>query len=105
MLEVINNHPRLNLAKLTATLYMERTTISRNLRLLLLYGWIEQFTGPDKRYKQYALTELGTAKLSACKPLFEKFENVLQEEIGTELYRDLNFVISKYLISNAIVKR
>jgi len=72
------------MAKLAATLGLDRTTLTRNLRPLLLAGLIEERTNAkDARNRDHALTETGRSLLMQAVPIWQR----AQDESGKQLPR------------------
>jgi DNA-binding MarR family transcriptional regulator len=56
--------------ELSRTLVVDRTTLTRNLRLLRKAGWIATQAGGSGRERRFVLTPDGTAALSRAFPLW-----------------------------------
>jgi DNA-binding MarR family transcriptional regulator len=57
---------------------LDKTTMSRNLRLLERNGWVESTVARDKRKRQYTLTAAGRERLEAGKPEWKKAQDLLR---------------------------
>jgi DNA-binding MarR family transcriptional regulator len=57
---------------------LDKTTVSRNLKLLERKGWIESSASKDKRKRQFILTAAGLQRLAAAKPQWKKAQNQLR---------------------------
>lgn len=57
---------------------MDKTTVSRNLRLLQRKGWITSTRGRDRRKRQVVLTGAGRKRLAAGWPEWRKAQNQLR---------------------------
>ena len=57
---------------------IDKTTISRNLKLLERNGWIEALASRDMRERQFALTAAGRKRLAAAKPEWKKAQAELR---------------------------
>ena len=57
---------------------LDKTTVSRNLKLLGRYGWLKSSDGNDRREHRFALTAAGRRRLAAAKPEWEKAQNQLR---------------------------
>jgi DNA-binding MarR family transcriptional regulator len=55
-------------SKLGDALQLERSTVSRNLNLLLNHGWIEALSSDAKGVREVALTRAGRAKIESVIP-------------------------------------
>jgi DNA-binding MarR family transcriptional regulator len=63
-------------------LAMDKTTLSRNFKLLKQRGWIEPSPGTDERERGYRLTRAGRERLKAAKPLWKAAQDRLQSIVG-----------------------
>jgi DNA-binding MarR family transcriptional regulator len=68
---------------------LDKTTVSRNLRLLERKGWIESSTAKDKRKRQFILTAAGLERLAAAKPQWKKAQNQLQAGMNAEQWEEM----------------
>jgi DNA-binding MarR family transcriptional regulator len=57
---------------------MDRTTVSRNLKLLERKGWITSTRGRDRRERHVMLTRAGRKRLAAGRPEWRKAQNYLR---------------------------
>lgn len=62
---------------------LDKTTVSRNLRLLERKGWIAASTGRDRRERRFALTAAGRRRLAAARPLWRKAQEHLRASMTT----------------------
>jgi DNA-binding MarR family transcriptional regulator len=59
-------------ASLGQMLGMDKTTLSRNLKLLRERGWVESAPGKDARRRSISLTAAGRAKLREARPAWRR---------------------------------
>lgn len=59
-------------AALAQMLGMDKTTLSRNLKLLREKGWVESAPGKDARRKNVSLTAEGKARMREAKPAWRR---------------------------------
>jgi len=57
----------------------DKTTVSRNLKLLESKGWIEASVSSDKRQRRFVLTAAGRGRLAHAKPLWKQVQNELRQ--------------------------
>ncbi|MEM7588037.1 MAG: MarR family winged helix-turn-helix transcriptional regulator [Acidobacteriota bacterium] len=75
---------------LAERLVMDRTTLTRNLRLLQKEGWVEIHPGSrDRRVREVSLTEEGGRVQEGAFPLWQKAQSEVAERLGTERLYDL----------------
>lgn len=66
-------------AALGQMLGMDKTTLSRNLKVLRAKGWVESVAGDDARRRSIALTAEGRSRLREAKPAWRKAGEMLRE--------------------------
>lgn len=59
-------------AALGQALGMDKTTLSRNLKVLREKGWVESATGEDARRRTVSLTAEGRARLREARPVWRR---------------------------------
>ena len=57
---------------------LDKTTMSRNLKLLERNGWIESVSTNDTRERRFALTDAGRKRLAAARPKWKKAQDELR---------------------------
>jgi DNA-binding MarR family transcriptional regulator len=78
LLSVLHALPGCNQATLARRLDLDKTTLSRNLKLLEKNGWIEHTASDDHRERGYRLTPAGAKILAAAKPGWKRAQNRLR---------------------------
>ena len=68
--------------RLADEVILERTTCTRNLKILENNRFIRFQQGQDKRKKYIVLTQKGTDKLQEALPLWEKAQNFIFHQVG-----------------------
>lgn len=63
-------------------LNLDKTTLSRNLKLLRQRGWIDLVPGSDARERRVALTSSGRRRLAAAKPAWRKAQAHLRSALS-----------------------
>ena len=63
---------------------LDKTTVSRNLKLLEANGWIESRPGTDRRERLFTLTKAGRKRLAIARPEWQK----AQEQLRGAMTRD-----------------
>jgi DNA-binding MarR family transcriptional regulator len=80
-------------AALGQALGMDKTTLSRNLKVLREKGWAESVPGEDARRRCVSLTAKGRARLSEAKPVWqsagEKFRQGMTEREWAAMWSSL----------------
>lgn len=84
MLSVIKRHEDITVTKLAAETLLERTTCTRNLKILENKSLIRILSGDDKRVKRVTLTVQGTEALKVAVPLWEEAQAFVFSELGED---------------------
>jgi DNA-binding MarR family transcriptional regulator len=75
--------------KLAQTAVMDRTTLTRNLKILEKRGLIAIKPGEDRREKEVTLTASGMEILAKAVPLWEAAQDRIRQGLGEEKMRSL----------------
>ncbi|MGW2054337.1 MarR family winged helix-turn-helix transcriptional regulator [Streptomyces sp. NPDC001840] len=70
-------------SKLGDVLQLERSTVSRNLNLLLNHDWIEVLSSDAKGIREVALTRAGRAKIESVMPEWREAQQQAARLLGT----------------------
>ena len=70
-------------SKLGEVLQLERSTVSRNVNLLLTHGWIEALSSDAKGIREVGLTPAGRAKIESVMPQWRQVQREATELLGT----------------------
>jgi DNA-binding MarR family transcriptional regulator len=76
--------PGSNLAQLAGWLGMDRTTLSRNLRILQKRGLVEIEPGDDRREQLVKVTPAGKEAVKRAHPLWEQAQGKVVSALGEE---------------------
>ncbi len=69
---------------LAEALFIDRTTLTRNLRPLQKEGWIGVAPGQDRRVREVSLTAEGREVLEQAYPLWQQAQARIAERLGSE---------------------
>ena len=69
-------------ARLGDVLQLDRSTVSRNLNLLLRQGWIEAVSSDAKGVREVALTSSGRKKIKAVMPEWRRAQKEAAQLLG-----------------------
>ena len=69
-------------ARLGELLQLERSTVSRNVGLLLQHGWIEAVSSDAKGIREVALTRTGRDKIESVMPRWREAQRQAAELVG-----------------------
>jgi DNA-binding MarR family transcriptional regulator len=75
--------------KLAQVMVMDRTTLTRNLRILEKHGLISIKPGEDRREREVNLTAEGMEILTKAIPLWEEAQERVRKELGEERLQNL----------------
>ena len=83
--------------QLSNLLFIDSTTLTRNLRILRKKGWIAVRAGADRRERWLRLAPLGGRQLRQVIPVWGRVQKQLRHKLGDMRWRDLQ------TLSNEIV--
>jgi DNA-binding MarR family transcriptional regulator len=78
LLMTLDRHGAVSQAALGRRYALDKTTISRNLKLFEREGWITASSADDKRERRFAITAAGHARLAAARPEWKKAQDHLR---------------------------
>jgi DNA-binding MarR family transcriptional regulator len=78
LLMTLDAHGAVSQAALGRRYALDKTTVSRNLRVLERNGWIASSVARDRRERQLVLTPAGRKRLAAAKPAWKKAQDQLR---------------------------
>ena len=73
------------ISELSNKLKMERTTLTRNLKVLDKSGWIKTYCGTDGRMKFTKLSKRGSQVLNKILPYWKKAQSKTKKILGEDL--------------------
>jgi DNA-binding MarR family transcriptional regulator len=65
-------------------LIMDRTTLTRNLKLLTTHGWVDIIAGKDRRTRLIAVTTAGDGALKRALPLWKQAQAHMVDGLGRQ---------------------
>jgi DNA-binding MarR family transcriptional regulator len=69
-------------ARIGEVLQLERSTVSRNLSLLMKHGWVEAVSANAKGVREVALTASGRKKIEAVMPAWRMAQQEAADLLG-----------------------
>jgi DNA-binding MarR family transcriptional regulator len=78
LLSVLARSPGCNQAMLARELNLDKTTLSRNLKLMEKNGWIERAASDDRRVRGFYLTTDGRKLLRSARPGWKRAQERFQ---------------------------
>jgi DNA-binding MarR family transcriptional regulator len=79
---------------------LDKTTVSRNLKLLERNGWISSSAASDRRKRQFTLTAAGRKRLAVAMPVWKKAQNQLRSSMAAEQW-DAMFGVFRTVVQAA----
>ena len=79
----------LTISELAERLFMDRTTLTRNLRPLETQGLVRLAPGADRRSRAVELTDAGRDAIAAARPLWQQAERAFRRAMGRDEAADL----------------
>ena len=83
------NQGPLSITELAAHLGLDRTTLTRNLRLVKHRGFVEVGAGKDARSRNVSITVQGTAVLDEAFPLWKQAQTRVVKTLGPDRWGTL----------------
>ncbi len=85
MLRNIAANPAITVSELAKLLFMDQTTVSRNLRILEKSGYIRlEPEVTDHRIKRIHIADIGRSKMNEAIPLWEKAQLDMERVLGRQ---------------------
>jgi DNA-binding MarR family transcriptional regulator len=72
------------LSRFAGQLGVERTTLTRNLRVLRARGWVTESATRDRRVRLLAITQRGTAAARAALPYWREAQKSIARRLGAD---------------------
>jgi len=76
--------------QLADRLETDRTTLTRNLRLLIEQGWVAEVPGADARERRLVLTTRGYRFRKLAHATWQRAQLALERQLGRDFVADLN---------------
>lgn len=73
---------------------LDRSTITRNLKILREKGYIIDLSTNESRDSQVSLTDLGLEKLKSCDLLWQEAQKYIKEKIGSDNIKELRKILN-----------
>ncbi len=84
LLSMIEARPGCNQATLSRQLDFDKTTLSRNLKLMENKGWIVHVASDDQRERGYRATDSGVKLLKAARPGWKRAQDRLRSAMTVD---------------------
>lgn len=95
LLSTLSRRPGSSQAPLTRALGLDKTTLSRNLRVMLKNKWIEAVASEDKRERGYRLTPAGEKVLAAAKPGWARAQAKLRASLQPDEWEEMGKIFGR----------
>jgi DNA-binding MarR family transcriptional regulator len=89
LLSVLSSRGPCSQAAIGHRFALDKTTLSRNLKLLKSHGWIETTAAEDGRERRYVLTAAGEKRLAAAKPAWQRAQEHLRSSMTAKEWNAL----------------
>lgn len=80
-------------AELAEYAKLDRSTITRNLKILRERGYIADLSSNDSRDSQISLTDLGRKKIESSNLLWEEAQKYVKEKVGSDNIKQLRKIL------------
>ncbi len=95
LLTALNTRPGASQSPLGRALGLDKTTMSRNLKLMEKNGWIIPSDSEDKRERGYHLTPAGQKILTATKPGWSRAQTKLRTAMSSADWETMSEIIGR----------
>ncbi len=85
-------------SELADLLAIERTTLTRNLKVLVDAQWVTLAHGADNRQRIVSITEAGRAKISAARAAWRLAQTELEDTLGISSVHALTALLDSALV-------
>ncbi len=82
---------------LAASIKMEASTLTRNLRPLIDAGWVAMQSGPDARSRLVEITEAGRLKRAEAQRHWRQAQSAMNALLGADRLAELHGLIDGYM--------
>ncbi len=89
LLVVVDHLSPVSITHLADHMGMDRTTLTRNLRLLERDGYIAAQKGKDARVRMISLTEQGRAVIEETRPYWQEAQTEFLQKFGEDRWSDM----------------
>jgi len=89
LMVAVNLLGAITISRLAEAMVMDRTTLTRNLKLLEKKGFIKIIPGEDRRERVAVLTQLGRESLGKALPLWEAPQSEIVHGLGQRRFDEM----------------
>lgn len=89
LLVVLRQHAPVSITRLADLLGMDRTTLTRNVRVLKKEGLIHEEPGEDARVRLLTLSEKGKDTITSAAPYWREAQSAFLKEFGADRWQVL----------------
>ena len=89
LLSILDKRPGSTQEGIARLLAFDKTTLSRNLKLLKNNGWIEPAPAQDRRVRGFRLTNTGRQRLNAARAGWNKAQAQLRSKLSPEQWEGM----------------
>ena len=83
------------ISEISRQMYMDRTTLTRNLQLLEKQDFIQFESSIDRRKRIVTITSRGKAQITKALPLWEKAQGIIMEKFGKGNWRAIKMGLNE----------
>jgi DNA-binding MarR family transcriptional regulator len=94
-LALLSGYGEMTVGQFAERLGTERTTMTRNLEVLVAKGWIAPLPSGDLRLRPFGLTDAGRERLATAMPAWTDYQTRLVDAIGSGPSETLLHVMAK----------
>jgi len=95
LFKLLTRQGPLSIGDIGQALVMDRTTVTRNLRVLSRDGLIEMCPGEDRRIRLARITSRGRTVAKEAEPLWQEAQETVVRHLGAEEFRHLRAELAR----------
>jgi DNA-binding MarR family transcriptional regulator len=95
VLIAVANREKARPVELTKLLQLDESTVSRNVELMCVKGWLRLETDDDRRSHMIELTDKGKALLRKCLRAWQQAQGEVTKQLGAESIAALRSALRK----------
>lgn len=85
LLAVLANYSPITIVKMSKVVGVERTTLTRNLKVLERDGLVNSYNGEDQRERFVEISDQGLEMMDKAYPLWKNVQSKMSEKIGMDI--------------------
>ncbi|MBI2856696.1 MAG: MarR family transcriptional regulator [Chloroflexi bacterium] len=89
----------ISITELAEKMFIDRTTLSRDLRLLQRRGYVRTRAGNDRRFREFSVTPKGQDSMAQALPLWQQAQARMRALLGNDNLKALLAQLSQVIVA------